>query len=79
MPWYDFGDGEQNVLLNSIYYYPMPSYTRPVATNIMSFNLKNPYSNQRRMISLITQYSDLFYMSEKNIYLVTRDWGNNGQ
>lgn len=73
-PWYDFGEGDKYVQFSSIFYYP--TYNQISAVNIFSFNLRNPYLNQRRLITICAERTNIMYMSKKNIYLTTQSYEN---
>lgn len=50
-PWYDFGVGQTKINWRNIFYYP-GGYSSPQLTNILSFNLRQPSSYDRKVISI---------------------------
>ena len=74
-PWFDFGFGTSQLAFNSIYRYPIV-YIRPQLTNIVSFDLGNPTKNERRVVSICGESSNIMYMSSRSIYLTTKSYRN---
>lgn len=67
-PWYDLNGQQIFIGWGSIFYYPI-IYTKPAFVNIFAFNLRNPYSNQFKVVSLVSENAQQLYMSEKHIYI----------
>ena len=76
-PWYDWGYGVKDVPVNSIYWWPSNEYSTPQAVNIISFDLKYPFSDFKNIVTLCAEETNIMYMSEKHIYLTTRIWESN--
>lgn len=50
-PWFDLGLGIKDIQFRQIFWYP-DIYIRPSAINIMSFNLKNPQSGTKNIVTI---------------------------
>ena len=74
-PWFDLGSRRKNVNINSIFYYPH-QYKTPIFLNILSLNLKYPYSRRSKVISLLTEDAQQLYMSERHIYITFSEYKN---
>lgn len=74
-PWFDWGFGIKDIPFRSIFWYP-GTYTRPSAVNIISFNLKNPLSGTKNVVTICAESANIMYMSQKHIYLTTSSWEN---
>jgi uncharacterized secreted protein with C-terminal beta-propeller domain len=74
-PWYDFGWGNVDLAFNAIFRYPIV-YVRPQLTNIVSFNLRRPLANDRKIVSVCGESSSIMYMSERSIYLTSTNYAN---
>ena len=67
-PWYNFGLNQAHLGFGNIFYYPH-QYRTPIFLNIFSFNLRNPYSQQLSVRSILTEDAQQLYMSERHIYI----------
>lgn len=67
-PWCDLGSGRENIAFDSIFWYP-GVYVRPAAVNIFSFNLRNPLTSTKKIVTVCIESVNVLYMSENYIYL----------